>query len=199
MRHWRSVLLLVALGVLAVVVAVALVVRRPSTPPAHLYTILEDATALRRGSLVTLAGIEVGEVSSVSLTDDDRARIDIVIRSDIVNRLHEGTHFDATEEPIFAPSIRQRRLVIRPGANRGPLLADGAFVRCSEKSSLQPLLDTLGDERVVRELPLDLVALLPELRELTQRMNVLTEGFQHSFAGKILGAPREPKSEKHRH
>lgn len=46
------------------------------------YTMFSDATGLAERSRVRLAGIPVGEISSISL-DGDKARIELLVRKDL--------------------------------------------------------------------------------------------------------------------
>ncbi len=101
--------------------ALASVIRNDVGGASVEYTaVFTDATSLNTGDDVRMAGVKVGTVSDVSVSDDHRAEV----RFDVTRGtpLHEGT----TAELRFRNLVGQRYLALEPAQSPGPRLAPGS-------------------------------------------------------------------------
>lgn len=85
---------------------------------------LEQATDIRRGTKVEIAGLEVGEVQKVELTSAHRVRIDFNIRRKYGAQIREGT-----QTRVIRPFILgQKSLEVLPGLDSGNELPPGSIL-----------------------------------------------------------------------
>lgn len=175
-----------------------------------LWTVLEDASGMKAGKPVTMAGVQIGEVRRLTLTDDDRVRVDFRVDREHAHRMRGardaaackgdakrpqadvecGTTVESALMPTLSTLLAPRGLIVHAG--RGRPLTDGELVPCEEREGLDTLLETLGDERIVRDLPMEVGKLLPALRRLTVSLTELSEGLQtRSPVRGLLGGKRE--------
>ncbi len=107
------------------------------------YAYFRDATGLTWKSRVQIAGIQVGEVSSITL-EGDRAKLEIRIKKDI------GLHADACLTKSFPSALLPDALLEATSGSPGaPLLAqlpdERREIACiRESTSVQQLLDSLS-------------------------------------------------------
>jgi phospholipid/cholesterol/gamma-HCH transport system substrate-binding protein len=136
---------LAALGavVLAVVLLVVVFMGGEAT---HKYTLLfENAGQLVKGNEVHVGGRPVGTVEAIELTDDNRARIRIVVQEPYAP-LHEGTH--ALIRATSLSGVANRYISLTPGPNNAAELEDGAELTVDETTTivdLDQLVNTLDE------------------------------------------------------
>ena len=156
--------LVAILGVLAVLTAGVLLLGGGDRYELTLTT--ENAGQLVPGNVVSVAGVQIGSVEEIALSDDGQARIRIGIDSDRYEPLHEGTR--AAIQYGSLSSVADRVVAITPGPDNAPELGDGAV---------------LGAERV--DTPVELDSTLNALdRETRSAMQGLFHGFAVSLDGK---------------
>jgi len=98
------------------------------------------ATGIRRGTIVTVGGIAVGRVDSVSFVDPQRldAGVSVVAAFDKPGlRLHQGARAKTSE-----PGLGEGRppIVIIPGDPDGPVLASGSSITGEISSAVESLI-----------------------------------------------------------
>ena len=126
----------------------------------------ENAGQLVPGNVVSVAGVQIGSVESIALTDNGQAQVRIGIDEDRYTPLHEGT--SAAIQYGSLSSVADRVVAITPGPESEDALADGA---------------TLGVEKV--STPVELDSTLNALdRETRSAMQGLFHGFAVSLDGK---------------
>lgn len=156
--------LVAILGVLAVLTAGVLLLAGGDRYELTLTT--ENAGQLVPGNVVAVAGVQIGSVEDIALTEDGQAQIRIGIDSDRYQPLHEGT--SAAIQYGSLSSVADRVVAITPGPDNAPELGDGAVI---------------GAERV--DTPVELDSTLNALdRETRSAMQGLFHGFAVSLDGK---------------
>jgi phospholipid/cholesterol/gamma-HCH transport system substrate-binding protein len=132
-------LALVALLLVAAVVGWLLLRSKPD----HYRLVFSSAGQLVKGDLVRIGGTPAGKVTSVGLSDDDQAEIDIDV-NDSYGPLHEGT--TATIRAEGLTGVASRYVDISPASETRPKLDDGALIRGDKTTSIveiDQLFDTL--------------------------------------------------------
>jgi len=155
----------VVLGALVIFAASMLVIGQETqlfVPKLTFRTNFADASGLRTGSPVTMAGVRVGSVRRIILpTDPSSQGIEIVmaINREYGARVREGT----TAQPVFLQMVANEKAVdLRPGDPEGKPLPPGSFIPPAE---VQPILETgrtIAD--TLEEITADLRELLGAMR-----------------------------------
>lgn len=103
----------------------------------RVHTFFHDATGLAPLSRVTMAGIPIGQIKSVTLTPDGRARIDIDI--------NKGTtlHKDAAIGKQTATLLSEPFLGMTPGSENVPLIADG--------DEITHVIEPVGTDQILQD------------------------------------------------
>ena len=117
----------------------------------RVHVTLDNAGQLVKGNQVKVGGRPVGEVKSIELGDDARARIEVSIEDEIAP-LHEGSVM--TLRATSLSGIANRYLALEPGRNDEPEIPDGGEVRAEdgrEAVDLDQVLNTL-DAQTQRDL-----------------------------------------------
>jgi len=110
----------------ALVAALVYAVLLSGGDPYRVKVRLQDAGQLVPGNLVRVAGSDVGTVSTISLADDGQAEIELSITDDDFAPLHDGTR--AVLRNSSLSSVAGRILVLEPGPNDAPEIADGGTI-----------------------------------------------------------------------
>jgi phospholipid/cholesterol/gamma-HCH transport system substrate-binding protein len=162
-KHLRDALSIVALAVLGIAVAVAILSQQRATFPAWLPVLGEERFELRvqlssaqavvagQGQSVTLAGVEVGEVSGVEV-EDGRAVVTVGVKP----RYAPLIHSDATVLLRPRTGLMDMTLDVDPG-REGPAIAEGATVPLSQT------LPNVQPDEILRMLDADTRAYLKAL------------------------------------
>jgi hypothetical protein len=177
----------------------------------QLSTVVADASGMHDGKPVLLAGVKVGEIDHIELTDENRARVYFHVDSAHARRLRAdeagahckedpstkgcGARVETTVE-LSNPLDGYRGLILRPGSSRGRVLANGDVIPNVQTAGFEPLFMTLKDEKLMRELPLELARTLPELRLMAVAVRERSEGLKGSLLGKFVGAAEKNAEEK---
>lgn len=96
------------------------------------HTHIADADGLRVGSVVTVAGLRVGDVASLSVDKDNRIAVTLSVVRSVATRIREDSY--ATVFRAFI--IGEKRIEIIPGAGDKPALKDGAVLPAKETTEL---------------------------------------------------------------
>jgi phospholipid/cholesterol/gamma-HCH transport system substrate-binding protein len=138
MRRTRTRLLALT-ALLLVALAVVFIVR-----PDHNHTyslVFDNAGQLVGGDQVQVGGVPIGSITDIELTDDNRARVTIAVRSPYAP-LHEGTTAEIRASSLSG--VANRYVALRPGPNNAPRLAEGATLGTTQTSGIVDL-DQLFD------------------------------------------------------
>jgi phospholipid/cholesterol/gamma-HCH transport system substrate-binding protein len=113
---------------------------------------LDNAGQLVKGNQVKVGGVPVGEVRSIELAPDRRARLELSVDDDELTPLHRGTV--ATVRSHSLSGIASRYVALSPGPNDRPEIADGGAIPAEDGRpavDLDQVLNTL-DPQTQREL-----------------------------------------------
>jgi phospholipid/cholesterol/gamma-HCH transport system substrate-binding protein len=131
--------------VLAVtLVVIAFVLLRGGGSRYEVRALVESAGQLVKGNLVKVGGVTVGSVKAIDLTSDNQAQITLKIEDARFKPLHQGTI--ATIRNTSLSSVAGRQVVLQPGPNSNPRIADGGVIKGEDTRpivDLDQLLNTL--------------------------------------------------------
>ena len=164
----RSVGVLVIFSVLAVLVMLRLYQQTagPFRDTLRLSATLPRADGVTADTPVTLAGLKIGRVGSVSLADDNRVRLELIIESRVADRVRTDSRAVLTRPLIGAPFID---IVI--GSADKPRLEAGAEIAAVRAPDLNDLVSTLPLRLVAIDAILDNAqALTSDLRRTTRTL-----------------------------
>ena len=135
----------VALVVIAVFVAGALLF---SSGGGYRITLrLDNASQLVKGNQVKVGGVPVGSIDKLELGDDSRAEIEISIKDEKLDPLHEGTTAEVRATSLAG--VANRYIALKPGPNNRPAIPSGGEIPADDTTSqvdLDQLLNTLDSE-----------------------------------------------------
>lgn len=106
---------------------------------------LSNASQLVKGDLVKVGGVPVGKVSSISLADDGRARLQLSVRDDSLTPLPVGTK--AVVRSTSLAGIANRYVALQLGPNNAGSIPDGGRIPAEDgepEVDLDAVLNTLG-------------------------------------------------------
>jgi len=130
-----GLLILITLGLLFVVLWMANRQLGLFSQTYALYGFLDNVRGLARATPVTLAGLKIGEVRDLTITDYNRIRIDLILDRKYQPRIRE----DSTAE-VKADLLGNARLEISMGAPDQPILPHQALLAFQRSSDLDALL-----------------------------------------------------------
>lgn len=110
------------------------------------YTTFKEGYNLSEGSRVTLFGTDVGQVTGVTLTEDNRVRIGVRVLANYASRIRTDS-LAIVESPTF---IGSEYIAISPGSKAAPPLAPGGEIPSKEKKSLGEYFEEYELEKMVR-------------------------------------------------
>jgi phospholipid/cholesterol/gamma-HCH transport system substrate-binding protein len=122
-------LALVALLLVAVVLAWVLLRGKPD----HYRLVFSNAGQLVKGDLVRIGGTPAGKVTSVGLSDDDQAEVDIDVKTGF-GPLREGT--TATIRAESLTGVASRYVDVSPASETQPKLDDDALIQGDKTTSI---------------------------------------------------------------
>ncbi|MBT3234607.1 MAG: MCE family protein [Bdellovibrionales bacterium] len=102
----------------------------------HYKTILNSAEGLSVGSLVTLSGLRVGEIRSLSVDQDNRVVVHFTIRRSLANKVRKKS----IAKVIRSFVIGEKKINIIPGPVSSLLVPDGGEVVGEDSTELTDLL-----------------------------------------------------------
>lgn len=106
---------------------------------------LSNASQLVTGDQVKVGGVPVGKVSSISLADDGRARLELSLRDDSLTPLPVGTK--AIVRSTSLAGIANRYVSLQLGPNNAGSIPDGGQIPAEDgqpEVDLDAVLNTLG-------------------------------------------------------
>lgn len=136
------------LAIAALIVAViAVAVLMFGSGGGETYTVrLETANQLVKGNEVKVGGLAVGEITDITLSDDNQADIKITVNDEFAP-LHEGT--TAVVRVTSLPSVANRYIALTPGPNNAPELPGEGVIELDKSTNavdLDQLFNTLDKD-----------------------------------------------------
>src|SRR3954453_4324375 len=110
----------------------------------------ENAAQLVKGNRVDVAGVPVGSVSDISLSDDGQALVKMEISDSAYTPLPEGTHATVRSQSLSGIANRYVDLDL-PGSSDGKTIASGGQITQADTTSevdLDQLFNTLDKPTV---------------------------------------------------
>lgn len=126
------------------------------------FTIFKEGYNLGAGSRVKLFGTDVGQVTEVTLTEDNRVRVGVRILAHYVSRIRTDS-LAIVESPTF---IGSEYIAITPGSKASPTLAPGGEIPSKEKKSLGEYLEEYEFEKMVKRVS----EILEDLSRITAQL-----------------------------
>lgn len=122
-----GILSLIAIAALVFIIFLIGSTQKWFVPKHNYYTIISSAS-ITEGKGITYKGFEIGKVKTVSLTDEDKVRVDFYISDEYINKVTENSIIEISVSPIGLGSS----VVFYPG-NSDKLMEENTFI--PEKSS----------------------------------------------------------------
>jgi ABC-type transporter Mla subunit MlaD len=138
------------------------------TPRVVLWAVFQEARHMRTGDPVTLSGFEVGQVGTLSLTDDFRVVAELRIERRHARHLGKNTVAYAEAPLLFGPS--EIRLEPDPTS---PPVAPGDTLRTERAEGTEALMESLQGILAKAD------ATLSNLQELSGNAAMLSQGLSH--------------------
>jgi phospholipid/cholesterol/gamma-HCH transport system substrate-binding protein len=112
------------------------------------YTTFKEGYNLTSGARVKLFGTDIGNVTDVQLTPDNKVRVKIRILADYASRLRTNS-IATVESPTF---IGSEYIAIIPGTKDAPLLHPEGEIPSRERKSLTDYLEEYEASKKIKEL-----------------------------------------------
>jgi phospholipid/cholesterol/gamma-HCH transport system substrate-binding protein len=125
-------------------------------------TTFKEGYNLSAGSRVKLFGTDVGQVTAVALTEDNRVRVGIRILANYASRIRSDS-VAIVESPTF---IGSEYIAITPGGKASPPLAPGGEIPSREKKSFGDYLEEYEVEKMVKRVS----EILEDLSRITAQL-----------------------------
>jgi phospholipid/cholesterol/gamma-HCH transport system substrate-binding protein len=146
-------------------------------------TRVQDADGLRAGSVVTIAGLRVGEVKSLDVDDKNQIAVTLTVRRTVASRLRA----DSVATVIRAFIIGEKRIDLIPGTAGQPELANGATIPGKDTTELT---DFLSGKKLA-ELMTQIETLIGGLNTIVKEMDDVATKYESGSFNKML-AMAEP-------
>jgi phospholipid/cholesterol/gamma-HCH transport system substrate-binding protein len=111
----------------AAIAVVALVLLRPGGPDYVVRARFTNASQLVKGNLVHVAGVKVGSISKIRLTDDGRAEVAMNIDDDTYRPLRRGTRAVIRQASLSGAANRYIDLQLPPGTETRTIRSGGVI------------------------------------------------------------------------
>lgn len=131
--------------------------------PAHYQLLLDDGHGVTEGSRVQMLGIDVGRVSGVKITEDNKVEVDLEIRARFASKVRADT--TATLQASFGLQgvLSGIGVALTPGAADAAALESGGTISAIEPEHIADMLPGFSSDPMVQ----DLEVLIRNLRVLT--------------------------------
>lgn len=133
-------------AVLVAVAAVAVVLLRSGSGDYEVKARFANASQLVKGDLVQVAGVKIGSIKKITLTDDGQADVTMAIEDERYRPLREGTEAIVRQASLSGVANRYIDLML-PGGNP-PKIEDGGIIRQQHTTTavdLDQLFNTFDD------------------------------------------------------
>lgn len=188
-RHYRRAVGLLVLATLGMLFAIAWMANHQAGFFSRTYRLqgfLDNARNIQRATPVTLAGLKIGEVSGLSITDFNRIRIELVLDKEYRARIRQDS-----SALVKTDLLGNARIEIGMGSPERLMLADGADIPIQRAPDLDVLVRQ-AQEQLTQLAPVltNVRAITEELRKLDgPLLSALTAFAQvtQDFSGKLSG------------
>jgi phospholipid/cholesterol/gamma-HCH transport system substrate-binding protein len=119
--------LLVVAALVAAIAVVATVLLNPGVPDYVVRARFADAAQLVKGNLVQVAGVRVGSIEKIALTDDGQAEVAMKIDDDAYRPLRRGTRAIIRQASLSGVANRYIDLQLPPGDRTETIPAGGVI------------------------------------------------------------------------
>jgi phospholipid/cholesterol/gamma-HCH transport system substrate-binding protein len=140
------------------------------SPRVSYHTLLTRGDGLRPGSPVLLSGVEVGYIGDVTIREDERVDVELVVLAEHTRRLKQGIH----AAPRRLLGIGDKRMHLVPKAGATELLPPGSEIPAVEPMEVLDLVETIDMGQYVRTLDKTLAALDRNLSRLDENGRIDT-------------------------
>ena len=177
---------LVAVLLLFLAVALNKQTERFFAPKFTLYAYITNAEGVSIDTPVMVYGLDVGKITKLSLSDDNR----IAVTMEILERFHRLIRTDSTAEISKLSVIGNAAISIKPGSTSKPEVANDAVVPMEEPMSVDQMMSQVSPVLVdvkstlaqINALshsidPKDLDALVKNLAVVSENLKVITSQF----------------------
>jgi phospholipid/cholesterol/gamma-HCH transport system substrate-binding protein len=130
-------------------------------------TVVSSADGLSVGSLVTLSGLRVGEVSALEVDSNNKILVHFTVKESLTEKMHSGT----IAKVIRSFVIGEKKINLIPGPPDNPLLKNGAMVEGEDSTEIT---DLISGEKIGQ--------ILKRLEGLTQGVDRWSEGLAKGMA-----------------
>jgi phospholipid/cholesterol/gamma-HCH transport system substrate-binding protein len=130
-------------------------------------TVVSSADGLSVGSLVTLSGLRVGEVSALEVDSNNKILVHFTVKESLTEKMHSGT----IAKVIRSFVIGEKKINLIPGPPDNPLLKNGAMVEGEDSTEIT---DLISGEKIGQ--------ILKRLEGLTQGLDRWSEGLAKGMA-----------------
>jgi len=180
-----GILSLIAIAALIFIVFLIGSTQKWFIPKHNYYTIISSAS-ITEGKAIQYKGFEIGKVKTVSLTEDDKVRVDFYISDEYINKVTENSIIEISVSPIGLGSS----IVFYPG-NSETLMDEESFI--PEKSSPAAKALIKGCKVYVAEqtdsintIISSATSLLGDLDDLIKQINLALEGNNNTELSRTL-------------
>ena len=192
-----GVFVLVAFLLLVLTVAFNRQTQRFFAPKFTLHAYITDATGVSTDTPVMVYGLDVGKVTKLSLSPDNR----IMVTMEILERFHRLIRTDSTAEISKLSVIGNAAISIKPGSPDKPVMPNDAEVPLQQPLSVDQMMSQVSPVLVdvkstlaqINTLshsidPKDLNALVKNLATASENLKTITGQFADSHAVDSLAA-----------
>ncbi|OHD12050.1 MAG: hypothetical protein A2086_04170 [Spirochaetes bacterium GWD1_27_9] len=107
---------------------------------------------IKKGTLVTLNGLEIGQVKTIDIDDKNRLKVVISVAAKYVNKIRE----DSVAKIVRPLLIGNKQINITPGSPELPFLPPRSIIAGEESSELVDLVSGTSLEKFIKDIGLDL-------------------------------------------
>lgn len=147
-------------------------------------TTMPSTQGLAVGSIISLSGITVGNITDISFSDNDSSIIvSFAIDKELTSRLTEGTSAEVRTQGALGDKF----IYLTPGPAEAPKLAEGSIIPRAESNDFFGMISRKADEATkVFEVISELDRLLKTINK-GNRVDVILDNFtQTSIESKLL-------------
>jgi ABC-type transporter Mla subunit MlaD len=123
------------------------------------WTILHTGEGLREGTLVTLSGLNCGEVTELQPSEDNKIRVVFTIRASLTKRLTDGSFVKV----LRAMMIGEKKLEVVPGPRGKKQVPENSYIPGLD---LQEMTDLLSTDQLKQ--------FTPQLERILDNVDIIT-------------------------
>lgn len=168
--HERMAGIFLAVSVLLVTafIAGAAVRHRWFSPRVRYHTLLTRGDGLSAGAPILLSGIDIGYIGDITIRDDDRVDVELVIQADSAGRIRRGIQ----AAPRRVLGIGDKRMHLVPQAGATEVLPPGSVIPATEPMELLDVAESIDFGLYLRTMDRTLSSLDRNLTRLDENGRV---------------------------